>query len=140
VPTKRVAPRTPFPEDEPGQARGRAHRRSQVELNGLVLRYRPWNDDPNKALLELMMYVPIAEGAQMPPPPAPVQWLEPDQSYSTVPQFGPFGLVMDQDVNNMARVQRGMRAADKSGVTLGNYQESMIRWHHHMLDRYMADK
>jgi phenylpropionate dioxygenase-like ring-hydroxylating dioxygenase large terminal subunit len=108
----------------------------QIELNGLVLRYRPWNDDPNMALMELMIFAPIPEGAEMPPP-APVQWMEPDQSYTTIPQFGPFGTVMDQDVSNMARVQRGMKAAEKSGATLSRYQESMIRWHHKVLDDYL---
>lgn len=106
----------------------------QMELNGLVARTRPWGNDPNKCLFELMMFVPVPEGAQ-PPPSPPIRWLDDDEGYADVPELGQFGYVSDQDVSNMTRVQRGMIAAARSTVTVSRYQESMIRWHHHTIEQ-----
>ena len=47
------------------------------------------------------------------------------------------GIVFDQDFSNLQRVQRGLRATVKPGVTLGNSQEAIIRYHDQLLDRYM---
>jgi len=48
--------------------------------------------------------------------------------------------VFDQDMSNIPFVQKGLRAARKQGVTLGNYQESRIRHLHRTLDRYLKDR
>ena len=42
-------------------------------------------------------------------------------------------------MGNLPWVQKGIRAARKPGVTLGNYQEIRIRQMHATLDRYLAD-
>jgi len=47
--------------------------------------------------------------------------------------------VFDQDVFNMAKVQKGLETTSKPGVTLSNYQEAKVRWFHQILDRWMED-
>jgi hypothetical protein len=47
-------------------------------------------------------------------------------------------MVADQDTDNLMRIQRGLRASKKPGVTLARYQESRIRHYHETLDAYMA--
>jgi hypothetical protein len=46
--------------------------------------------------------------------------------------------VFDQDLFNMPRVQQGLESTRKPGVTLGNYQESKVRWLHAKLDDYLG--
>ena len=48
------------------------------------------------------------------------------------------GKVFNQDLFNMARVQQGLETTRKPGVTLGNYQESKIRWLHDRLGQFMG--
>ena len=37
----------------------------------------------------------------------------------------------------MSKVQRGLETTFKPGITLGNYQESKIRWLHDMLGEWV---
>ena len=46
--------------------------------------------------------------------------------------------VGDQNTDNLMRIQRGLRASRKPGVTLARYQESRIRHYHATLDAYIA--
>ena len=43
------------------------------------------------------------------------------------------GKVFDQDLFNMSKVQLGLETTFKPGITLGNYQESKVRWLHQKL-------
>ena len=47
-------------------------------------------------------------------------------------------IVADQDTDNLRRIQRGLRASKKPGVTLAAYQESRLRHYHATLDDYMV--
>ena len=60
-----------------------------------------------------------------------------DTAFTDVPQLGLLGPVFDQDIDNMVSVQRGMKATQKSGLTLGQYQESRIRQFHQTLTSYL---
>ena len=72
------------------------------------------------------------------PEPAEMRVLGEDEPWSKAEdQFGGLAGVFEQDMGNMPRVQRGMKAA-KKGVTLGNYQESRVRHLHTKLDEYIA--
>jgi hypothetical protein len=55
-----------------------------------------------------------------------------------IPGIGSAADVTDQDTDNLKRIQRGIRASKKPGVTLSVYQESRIRHFHQTLDQYMA--
>ena len=62
-----------------------------------------------------------------------VHRLELDESWTDAPELGMFAKVFEQDSFNMPKVQKGLEATAKPGVTLGNYQESKVRWFHHLL-------
>jgi Ring hydroxylating alpha subunit (catalytic domain) len=47
-------------------------------------------------------------------------------------------MVADQDTDNLRRIQKGLKASRKPGVTLARYQESRIRHFHATLDAYLA--
>jgi hypothetical protein len=78
--------------------------------------------------MEIMMMVALPEGAERPPA-AKIKWLGPDEQ---------FGSIFNQDVENVAQVQRGLKAAKPpGGLTLGNYQDIKVRWHHRLLEKWV---
>jgi phenylpropionate dioxygenase-like ring-hydroxylating dioxygenase large terminal subunit len=100
-------------------------------------RFRPHGDDPEQSLMEVMfLFAKRPDGSH--PPAAAMTLLGPDQLWCDAPELGASGRVVDQDTDNLMRIQRGLRASHKPGVTLANYQESRIRHFHETLDAYMA--
>ncbi len=106
-------------------------------LSPLCYRARPDGHDPNACLFEVMLLVPLPDGAPRPPAAKP-RWLLPEEHFSSVPELGYFGQVLDQDEAILPRVQRGLLAARKPGVTLAAYQESRIRHMRRTLAEYMS--
>ena len=106
-------------------------------LSPLCYRMRPDGHDPNSCLFEVMLLVPVPAGAPRPPAAKP-RWLRADEPFSSVPELGYFGQVLDQDEALMPRVQRGLRAARKPGVTLAHHQERRIRHMRRTLAEYLA--
>ena len=100
-------------------------------------RFRPHGDNPEKSIMEIFFLFPkAADGSH--PKAAPIVWLSEDEPWSTVEAMGSAAMVVDQDTDNLKRIQRGLRATKKTGVTLANYQESRIRHFHQTLDQYLA--
>ena len=60
-----------------------------------------------------------------------------DDSWSDTDALGGAGMVVDQDTENLIRIQRGLRANKRRTVTLAAYQESRIRHFHETLDHYL---
>lgn len=102
----------------------------------LFYRARPDGDDPNSCLFEVMLLQPTPDGAERPLP-AKRRWLEEHEKWSDVPELSYFGPVLDEDQAIMPRVQRGLRASRKPGVSLGVYQESRIRHFRKTLEEYV---
>ncbi len=102
----------------------------------IVYRYRPNGDDPETSIMECSFILPWPEGKPKPPPVRPVR-LSLEQSWQEAEKLGALGYVFDQDVSNMADVQRGLKALRK-GITLANYQESRIRHFAATLEAYLA--
>ena len=103
-------------------------------FNRITYRFRPNGNDHRSAIMECMMLAPF-QGER--PPPAPIRWLAPDEPWSSA--LGFLGRVFDQDAFNMPKVQLGLEATYKSGVTLANYQESKVRWLHHKLTEWVEE-
>lgn len=100
-------------------------------------RFRPYRDDPEQSVMEIMfLFAKRGDGSH--PPPAPITWLGPDEAWADAPELGASAMVADQDTDNLKRIQKGLRASKKPGVMLADYQESRIRHLHHTLDAYMA--
>ncbi|WP_222932848.1 aromatic ring-hydroxylating oxygenase subunit alpha [Nocardia yunnanensis] len=99
----------------------------------LTYRFRPYGNDPDRCVFDIMMLYPLPAGAPKPKG-VPIHWLGPEEDYSAAPELGALCAVFDQDLSNLAKVQRGLKSMTKPGVTLANYQEIRIRQFHRDLD------
>jgi len=105
--------------------------------NRIVYRFRPNGSDHRSSIMEVLFMAPF-KGER--PPPASVHWLREDEQFTAAPELGMLGKVFNQDLFNMARVQQGLETTFKPGITLGNYQESKVRWFHHKLGEWVEGK
>ncbi|HUW01667.1 MAG TPA: aromatic ring-hydroxylating dioxygenase subunit alpha [Acidimicrobiales bacterium] len=105
-------------------------------FNRIVYRFRPNGDDHRSSIMECIFLAPFA-GEK--PPNAPVHFLTEDETFIDAPELGMLGKVFNQDLFNMSRVQQGLETTRKPGITLGNYQESKIRWIHDKLDHWVNE-
>jgi phenylpropionate dioxygenase-like ring-hydroxylating dioxygenase large terminal subunit len=100
--------------------------------NKIVYRFRPWGNDPDACIMEVIYLAPY-RGRR--PPPAPVHWLRDDEDWTRAPELGFLTRVFNQDTTNLPRVQEGLHAAQHSHVTFSLYQETKIRHFHSLLER-----
>jgi phenylpropionate dioxygenase-like ring-hydroxylating dioxygenase large terminal subunit len=105
-------------------------------FNRIVYRFRPNGDDHRSALMEVLFLSPFS-GER--PAPAAIHYLTADQNFTDAPELGQLGKVFDQDCFNMPKVQIGLETTFKPGFTLGNYQESKVRWLHQMLGQWVGE-
>ena len=101
----------------------------------ITYRFRPWEHDPNRSLMEIMLLHPIPSDGEWTT--AEPHWLEPGETWCNAPGFEQLGMVIDQDMANLPRIQRGLRAASHRHVTLSDYQEIRLRHFHSRLDTYL---
>jgi phenylpropionate dioxygenase-like ring-hydroxylating dioxygenase large terminal subunit len=106
----------------------------------VVYRFRPDGRNPDSSIFEMMLMAPCPPGPQ--PPDAPIHWLQtaygeemPD--FTEAPELGYFGPVINQDMSNLVRVQRGLHAGRETHVRLSAYQEVRIRHLHLTLMKYL---
>ncbi|MBD2775211.1 aromatic ring-hydroxylating oxygenase subunit alpha [Iningainema tapete] len=101
----------------------------------LQYRFRPNGNDPDSCIMDVLLLLPYPPG--MRPTPAKIHWLTPEESWTNAPELGGLGPIFDQDTSNLHRIQRGLKASAKPGVTLSRYQESRIRHFHLVLERQL---
>ena len=102
----------------------------------IVYRFRPNGNDPDSHIMEIIyLFAKAADGSH--PEPAKLNMLRPDQDWKDAPELGSAAMVADQDTDNLRRIQKGLKASKKPGVTLARYQESRIRHFHETLDMYL---
>jgi phenylpropionate dioxygenase-like ring-hydroxylating dioxygenase large terminal subunit len=104
----------------------------------ICYRFRPYGNDPSMSIMEIMLLFARPDSGQQPRP-ARITWLDVDQPWSDAPELGAAATVIQQDCDNLMRLQRGLRASHKPGVTLGNYQEARIRHFHETLENYLSE-
>ncbi len=102
----------------------------------IAYRFRPWNNDPNQSLMEIMRLHPIPDDENYIT--AEPYWLKPGESWTHAPGFEQLGIVIDQDMDNLPRIQHGLRAARHSHMTLSDYQEIRIRHFHARLNAQLG--
>jgi phenylpropionate dioxygenase-like ring-hydroxylating dioxygenase large terminal subunit len=93
--------------------------------NMLVYHYRPYKADPNKCIFEASVYELYPEGE------AP----ETEWEYTELEDWPP---VLQQDFNNMAAVQEGMKSAGFRGTQPNPYMERTVPSLHYNLARFMG--
>lgn len=105
-------------------------------FNRIVYRFRPNGDDHRSAIMDCFLLSPF-QGER--PPPAEERRLGVDEPWTDAPELGVLAKVFQQDVFNMAKVQKGLETTAKPGATFSNYQESKIRWLHRHFDEWIGD-
>jgi phenylpropionate dioxygenase-like ring-hydroxylating dioxygenase large terminal subunit len=106
-----------------------------------VYRFLPHANDPELSYFEGRMLLPYPAHSD-PPEPAPCVEIGVEESIAEMmPAFGFTGGVLDQDMDNMRRVQAGVKAADtrRRHSQLGRYQEMIIQRWNELLDQYLAE-
>ena len=103
----------------------------------MVYRFRPDGENVDRSIFDILILEPIAEGADHPEPPEPIQ-LDVEQSYTEAEGLDWLGPVYDEDTGNLELQQQGFKTSRKRGLTLGNYQESRIRRVHLTLDEFLT--
>jgi len=101
----------------------------------LVYRFRPAGDDPDSSIMDVWLLAPVPAGGR--PVAARAHVLGPDETWADAPELGYLGRILNQDSSTLGRVQRGLKASAKPGVTLAHYQESRIRHFHQTLGEYI---
>ncbi|MGD9996020.1 MAG: SRPBCC family protein [Ilumatobacteraceae bacterium] len=104
-------------------------------FNRICYRFRPNGDDHRTAIMEVFLLAPFT-GER--PTPAATTYLGPDDEWTAAPELGMLAKVFQQDSYNMPMVQKGLEQTPKPGVTLANYQESKVRWLHHLLGEWVG--
>ncbi len=105
-------------------------------FNRIVYRFRPNGDDHRSCIMECFFLAPFS-GER--PPPAKERALGVDDPWTDAPELGMLAKVFEQDVFNMAKVQTGLEATRKPGITLSNYQEAKIRWLHDLFTKWVEE-
>ena len=102
----------------------------------MVYRFRPHDNDPGKCLMEVILLRPNPQDGP-PPAPAKMRLLSEEEDWGAAEELGWLGLVFDQDVVNVARMQKGLETTRRKGVIMSAYQESRIRHMHNTLSQYL---
>lgn len=103
----------------------------------LLYRFRPHGHNPDESIFEVYMLHPIPEDGRAYETAKEIR-MEPGQLWSTIPELGAYGPILDQDTPNMIRMTKGLKTTRKRGATFANYQENRIRHFHQTLDEYMG--
>jgi hypothetical protein len=106
-------------------------------LTPLVYRFRPNGNDPDSCVIDIMLLDPVPDNGPRPSP-APTRYLGEGETFADAPELGYLGRILNQDGATFGRIQRGLHASVKPGVTLARYQESRIRHFHATLDAYLT--
>jgi len=109
---------------------------------GLPIMYQflPYGDDPEESVFVIRMMVPLPEGAP-PMAAAPMTYLDFDEFFDSLPEWQPFGTVLDQDMHIIPRIQAGLRAAagENPVAELGRYQEQRVALLHEFVEERIAE-
>lgn len=107
--------------------------------NVMSYRFRPDGNSHNRSIMDVWLLNPVMEGdlGAVPHAPEPV-YIDATDGVSDVPALGRFTVVLQQDLDNLPLVQRGMETSALSGMQLADYQEVRMRAFHQMLDDYIA--
>ena len=104
----------------------------------LNYRFRPNGDDPDSSIMDVMMLMRHPRDTPKPAA-AAVHWLAPDEPWTNAAELGALGPIFDQDMSNLAFMQKGLKSSARKRVLLSRYQESRLRHLHDMLDRYLGN-
>jgi phenylpropionate dioxygenase-like ring-hydroxylating dioxygenase large terminal subunit len=103
----------------------------------LVYRWRP-GPTPDTCFMDVIRMAPLPDSGEIPEP-APIQRLTLEQTWHEAEGMRGLADVFAQDMANLPRVQAGLKSTGKRGVSFGLYQETRMRMHHRLVDRFIDD-
>lgn len=98
----------------------------------LVYRWRP-GPTPDSCFMDVIRMQPVPNGEARPTR-SPVTVLRRDQSWREAPGMGGLADVFEQDMENLPKVQAGLKSRAKPTVTFSRYQEGRMRHIHRLID------
>ena len=104
--------------------------------NRIVYRFRPYENDPDRSIMEVMYLEPIPKGSERPPA-APIHWLEADDDWVEAPELGMLARVFNQDNANLPFMQRGLETTQKTHIQISNYNETKLAHFHKLLEEWL---
>ena len=103
----------------------------------IVYRFRPWRDNPERSLMDVLLLAPIPKnGARLPP--AKPHRLKLGEPVTNAAELGHLARIFEQDVANMAKVQAGMKTLPSGYIILSVHNEAPVRHFHDLYDRMMG--
>lgn len=103
----------------------------------LVYRFLPDGNDPDCCTMEILFLLPSVPGKPVPVA-REVQDIAADVSHAAARQLGGFAAVFDEDMSNLAGLQKGLKSMRTAGPMTGAVQEARIRHFHRCLDDFMG--
>jgi hypothetical protein len=104
----------------------------------ILYRFRPNGIDPESSIMDVLMLKRVPKNGARPKPAVEVR-LRDDQDWTVASSIGPLAQVIDQDMENMMRVQRGLKSSGSGVVHFSRYAEMRIRHMHHKIARMIAE-
>ena len=98
----------------------------------LVYRWRPGRT-PDTSFMDVIRMQPVPVGEPRPDR-APMTVLNAHQEWKEAPGMGGLADVFAQDMENLPKVQAGLKSRGKSTVTFSRYQEGRMRHIHRLID------
>jgi nitrite reductase/ring-hydroxylating ferredoxin subunit len=103
----------------------------------LVYRWRP-GATPDTCFMDVIRMQPVPPG-QPRPKRAECTVLRLDQDWREAPGMGGLADVFEQDMENLPKVQAGLKSTAKKTVTFSRYQEGRMRHIHRLIDQRILD-
>ena len=100
-----------------------------------IYRFRPNGNDPHSAIMEVFQMTIVPEGTESQH--VPMRILDDEEPFAAADELGYLGPVLDQDFNNMKLQSIGLASTPETELRYSRYQESLIRRHHDVIDRYL---
>ena len=105
----------------------------------MVYRFRPDARDHRRTIYEVHVHAAQAEDRAGARDRRGRDPRSDHQSFAEAKGMDPgFGVILDQDTDNLYAQQEGLEASAKPGITLGNYQEIRVRHFEQAVDHYIA--
>jgi hypothetical protein len=102
--------------------------------------FPPHTTDPEQSHFDVRMLLPCPVGKPRPPSAAAIDVAPEETIESKCPDFGFLATVFDQDMANMPRVQKGVKAAKpgRQHTQLSTYQEMIVQHWNALVDQYLG--
>jgi phenylpropionate dioxygenase-like ring-hydroxylating dioxygenase large terminal subunit len=103
----------------------------------LCYRFRPYKDDPNRSIMDVMLMAPWPDDKPMPPPATP-QVIDFGEPILEAKELGQLARIFSQDLANIPYVQTGLKSSQTGYVLLSSLNDAPVRHFHDLYDKWMG--